>query len=86
MLNIDFNKRGFCYDKYYTSKYATHWRETQVKNKTLLTTNHTNLHEIKPVAVDFIAVGNIIHRRRVFMPQALKQTAISTTDHTEYTE
>ncbi len=60
----------------------------QVKNKTVLTTNHTKNHErkLKPNAVDFIAVGNIIHRRRVFMPQALKQTAISTTDHTEYTE
>ncbi len=61
--------------------------EAWLTTKTLLTTKKTKLHEIKPVAVDFIAVGNIIHRRRVFMPEAwLKQAAISTTDHTEHTE
>jgi hypothetical protein len=58
------------------------------KQAAISTTNSTKNHErkLKPNAVDFIAVGNIIHRRRVFMPEALKQAAISTTDHTEYTE
>jgi hypothetical protein len=36
--------------------------------------------------VDFIAGGNIIHRRRVFRPQALKQKAIFTTETTVNTE
>jgi hypothetical protein len=35
----------------------------------------TKFHEIIPHAVDFIAGGNIIHRKRVFRPQALKLSA-----------
>jgi hypothetical protein len=60
----------------------------QKKQKAFLTTKYTNLHErnLKPNAVDFIAGGNIIHRRRVFRPQALKQKAIFTTETTVNTE
>jgi hypothetical protein len=58
------------------------------KTEGISTTKYTNLRErnLKPNAVYFIAGGNIIHRLRVFRPQALKQTAIFTTEISEYTE